>query len=481
MEQTASEYISSMRDDVRIFYPTVQVNIAHTIMLAERGIISRADATAILKALRILYKGGVSKLDLSPELEDIHMAIEEFVEKEAGTEIGGKMHTAKSRNDQVTAAIRIASRRKVVELGEDLLNLINTLVALAEKNMDTVMPGYTHLQVAEPTTLGHHLSAYCSALMRDVERLEQAYEVTNSCPMGACAFAGTSFPIDRVRVAHLLGFKRVDENSMDAVGSRDFIVQTISALAIIMVNLSKMAEEITVWSSAEFSMINMPDEFAATSSIMPQKKNPVVPEMVRAKTGKVIGNLAGALALLKALPQAYNLDLQELTPILWNSVDETMNSIKVMEKLMGALEPNKKAMQEHAEQGFSVATELADTLVRKASLSFREAHLVVGRMVTLALEKNKSAKEMNVEELKTASNEILGKEVTLKPDDLEAALDVGNCVIAKAIPGAPAPSSVKNQLTSIKQKSKNHSKLLRSWEQSMSKTEKKLLKGQEGV
>ncbi len=481
MESTASEYTSSMREDVRIFYPTVQVNIAHTIMLAERGIIPRADAAAILKALRTLYKGGISKLDLRPELEDIHMAVEEFVEKETGAETSGKLHTAKSRNDQVAAAIRLALRRKIVDLGEDLLKLINTLVTLAEKNLDTVMPGYTHLQVAEPTTLGHYLSAHCSALMRDVERLEQAYDVTNSCPMGACAFAGTSFPIDRVRVARLLGFKRIDENSMDAVGSRDFAVQTISALAIAMVNLSKLAEEITVWSSAEFSMIDVTDEFAATSSIMPQKKNPVVSEMVRAKTGRVIGNLAGAMALLKALPQAYNLDLQELTPLLWSSVDETMNSVEVMDKMMAAVKPKKEAMRERAERGFSVATELADALVRKAELSFREAHAVVGRMVALALEKNKSAKELSAEDLAAASKEILGREVTLRSEDLAAALDVDKCVAAKVIPGAPAPSSVKSQLAVLKQKSKNHAKLLRSWGQTMAKAEKKLLKGQEAA
>ncbi|MFH1820832.1 MAG: argininosuccinate lyase [Methanobacteriota archaeon] len=476
MEPIANEYTSSMKDDVRIFYPTIQINIAHTIMLAERGIIQKDDAVALLRALRNLYKGGISKLDIKPELEDVHMAVEEFVTKETGEEIGGKLHTAKSRNDQVSAAIRLALRKRLLDLGDYLLKLINTLVALAEKNLDTVMPGYTHLQVAEPTTFGHYLSAYCSAFLRDLERIEQAYNVTNSCPMGACAFAGTSFPIDRVRVGHLLGFKRIDENTMDAVSSRDFIIQSMSALAIAMVNISRLAEELSLWSSAEFSMIEMPDEFVSTSSIMPQKKNPVVTEMARAKAGRIIGNLAGALALLKALPQAYNLDLQELTPMLWSSVDETINSVEVMEKLMGAIKPKKEAMRDRAERGFSVATELADNLVRNTKVSFREAHSVVGRMTALAVEKNKSAKELTVEDLKAAAREILGKEITLSPEELEAALDVDKCVASRELPGGPALKSVKEQIMLFKRESKLHSKLMRAWRHTVVKTEEKLLR-----
>jgi len=476
MELIASEYTSSMKDDVRIFYPTIQINIAHTIMLAERGIISAEDASALLRALLDLYRGGISKLDLKPELEDVHAAVEEFVAGKTDKKVGGKLHTAKSRNDQVSAAIRLALRKRLLELGEYLLRMINTLVAQAEKNIETIMPGYTHLQVAEPTTFGHYLLAYSSALFRDVERAEQAYEVTNSCPMGACAFAGTSFPIDRARVGHLLGFKRIEENTMDAVSSRDFIIQSMSTAAMTMINLSRLAEEISLWSSAEFSMIDIPDEFVSTSSIMPQKKNPVVAEVARAKASRVVGNLTGALALLKALPQAYNLDLQELTPLLWNSIDETVNSLEVMEKLIGAIMPKKDVMLKRAESGFSAATELAVYLVQKTGLSFREAHSVVGRMVAQAIESKKSAEELTAEDLKTATKEILGKEITINPDELKAALDVKKCVASRKIIGAPAPKAVKEQLIIFKQKIKKHYKLLRAWRRAIIKSEEKLLR-----
>jgi argininosuccinate lyase len=356
------------------------------------------------------------------------------------------------------------------------LDLINSLVALAEGNVDTVVPGYTHLQVAEPTTFGHILAAHVSVLLRDVERLEQAYECTNSCPMGACALAGTSFPIDRVRVAHLLGFRRIDENTIDAVSSRDFALQTMGALTIAMINLSRLAEELSLWSSAEFDMIEMPDEFSSPSSIMPQKKNPVVAEMARAKAAHVLGNLTGALTVMKALPQAYNLDLQELTPLLWASVDETRESAEVMARLVGVIKPKREVMRKRAESSFAVATELADMLVRKAGLDFRDSHAVVGRMVAEAIRGGRSAVQLNLENLKAASREILGKEVVVSEGELKEALDLDRCIAARALPGGPAPKALREQLKSFKARTKNYSKLVSARARAISKSEKKLLK-----
>ncbi|MEM2890239.1 MAG: argininosuccinate lyase [Candidatus Hadarchaeum sp.] len=476
MEPTASEYISSMKDDSAIFHPVVQINIAHTIMLAEQGIISGEEAAAILKALHSLHRGGISKLDLRPELEDIHMAVEEFVIKETGEEIGGKLHTAKSRNDQVSAAIRLALRKKLLDLGDQLLKLVNTLLVQAEKNIETVMPGYTHLQTAEPTTFAHYLLSYCAAFLRDIERVENAYEMTNSSPLGACAFAGTSFPIDRARVARLLGFKKVDENTMDAVGSRDFALQSIGAAAIAMTNLSRLAEEITLWSSAEFSLIDLPDELSSTSSIMPQKKNPVVAELARAKAARVIGNLAGALALVKALPQAYNLDLQELTPLLWNSIDETISSFEVMEKLIAALKPRREEMLKQVERGFSAATELAATLVREAGISFREAHSIVGRMISTAIENNRTAADLTVEDLKKASHEIIGREITISQEKMKKAIDAKNCVYSRNIIGGPGPKALKQQLTALNTEVRKHHKLLWTWRRAVTRSEENLIK-----
>ena len=480
MESLAAEYTSSMQADVRIFSSVVQVNIAHVIMLAERKIIAEQNAAAILRALIDLQNKGLESLELRLELEDIHMAIEEFVSKATSEEIGGKLHTAKSRNDQVTAAIRLTLRKEISSVESAFLELINALITLAENNVDTIMPGYTHLQVAEPTTFGHVLASYCSAFLRDLERLEQAYECTNSCPMGACALAGTSFPIDRARVAHLLGFRRIDENTIDAVSSRDFALQAMSALAIAMVNVSRLAEELSLWSSAEFDIIEMPDEFSSPSSIMPQKKNPVVAEIARAKTARVLGNLAGALAMMKALPQAYNLDLQELTPLLWSSVDDARESAEVMAKLISAIKPKQEVMRKRVESNFAVATEFADMLVRKAGVNFRESHVIVGRMVAEATKKGRVATDMNLEDLRAASKEILGKELSISQEELKEALDIAKCIAARALPGGPAPKAVKDQLKSFKSKAKNYSKFVSARKRAISKSEVRLLKEAQG-
>jgi argininosuccinate lyase len=476
MDPLASEYISSMEADARIFYPVVQVNLAHTIMLAERRIITKQDAASILQALYKLHERGVGGLDLRPELEDIHMAVEEFVTKATSEEIGGKLNTAKSRNDLVATAIRLTLRKNLLDVEEKLLELVSAMVALAEKNTDVIMPGYTHLQVAQPTTFAHWLAAHASAILRDVERVERAYDAANSCPMGACALAGTSFPIDRVRVAHLLGFKRIDENTMDAVSSRDFALQAMSSLAIAMVNLSRLAEELALWGSIEFDMIKLPEEFAATSSIMPQKKNPVVTELARAKAGRVLGNLSGALAVMKALPQSYNLDLQDLTPLLWNSVDETRDSAGVMARLIGAIEPKRETMRKRAEGGFAAATELADMLVRKVGLAFRDAHAIVGRMVARASKEGRGPGELNIEDLRVTSKEVLDKEIRLTLEELREALDLDKCITARVLPGGPAPKAVKEQLKFLKRDVKYRTKLLRARRRAIAKAEMKLLK-----
>ena len=476
MDPLASEYISSIEADARIFYSVMHVNLAHIIMLAEKKIITEQDAATILRALYEIHERGVEGLDLRPELEDIHMAIEEFVIKATGEEVGGKLNTAKSRNDQVATAIRLTLRKGVLDVGERLLELVSALVALAEKNTGVIMPGYTHLQVAQPTTFAHWLTAHASAILRDVGRIDQVYDAANSCPMGACALAGTSFPIDRMRVAHMLGFKRIEENAMDAISSRDFALQAMSSLAIAMVNLSRLAEELMLWGSAEFGMIELPEEFAATSSIMPQKKNPVVAELARAKAGRVFGNLLGALAVMKALPQSYNLDLQDLTPSLWNSVDETRDTAGVMARLIGTIEPNRETMRKRAEGEFTAATELADVLVRKAGVAFRDAHAIVGKMVARATNEGRGPGDINIEDLQAASKEILDKEVHLKPEELGEALDLDKCIAARDLPGGPAPKAVQDQLKTLKRDVKNHTKLMRARRRAITKVEVKLLK-----
>jgi argininosuccinate lyase len=474
MEPLAARYTSSLDEDMRIFSAVVQINLAHVIMLADQGIISKSDASKLLGALLKLHEIDPTKLETRPEQEDIHVVVEDFVVKEVG-EVGGKLHTAKSRNDQVVTAIKIVLRKELLRVEEALLTLVNTLLERAEENKETVMPGYTHLQVAEPTTFAHYLAAYCSAFLRDVRRLEEAFELLNSCPMGACALAGTSFQIDRGRMANLLGFKRIDENTMDAVGSRDFVLQSMSALAITTVNLSRLAEEIILWSSWEFDMLEVPDEFSSTSSIMPQKKNPVVAEVMRAKSGKVFGNLTGALTLLKALCQSYALDLQELTPLLWSSVDETGNAVEVMTRMMKGVKPKVEVMREKSKSGFSTATELADCLVR-SGLSFRDAHAVVGRMVSNAIEAGKTMEQLGFEDFQRASEQVLGKRLDLPLRDFSEALDLVKVVEARSIPGGPSPKAVSIQLKELRRKVKQCSKLSRARWRAIRKAEEKLLK-----
>jgi argininosuccinate lyase len=294
--------------------------------------------------------------------------------------------------------------------------------------------------------------------------------------MGACALAGTSFQIDRGRVANLLGFKRIDENTMDAVGSRDFALQVMSALAVSMANLSRLAEEVVLWSSSEFQMLGVPDEFSSTSSIMPQKKNPVVAEVVRAKSGKVFGNLMGALTLVKGLYQSYALDFQELTPLLWDSVDETRAAVEVMTRMMEGVEPRVDVMRRRAQSGFSTATELADTLVRKAGLPFRDAHAIVGRMVSNAIGAGKTMEQLGFEDFQKASEEVLGRRLDLSPQDFSGALDPVRAVASRSLPGGPAPKVVSTQLRELRRNAKRHSKLLRARRRAVQKAEEKLLK-----
>jgi len=476
MEVRASEYTSSMQADARLFSPVVQINMAHTIMLAERKIIALQDASAILHALHNLHERGIKALDLRPELEDIHMSIEKFVAAATSDKVGGKLHTAKSRNDQVATAIRMALRLEILGIQAALLDLVNNLVALAEKNVSTIMPGYTHLQVAQPTTFAHYLTAYAWAFLRDVERLERAYEQTNSCPMGACALAGTGFQIDRVRVMRLLGFNRVVENTMEAVSARDFALQTMSALAILMSNLSRLAEELVLWSSAEFDMIVMPDEFSSTSSVMPQKKNPVVPEIARAKAGRVGGDLFAALTMMKALPQSYSLDLQELTPSLWDAVDQTKDSVAIMAKVVGAIKPKTGNMCRRAEESFAVATDLADALVQDAGLAFRDAHSVVGRMVAKAVEAGKSPRDLSFEDLQSAAREVLNKDIQLSELKFRRALNVEVCVEAREVIGGPAPKAMRAQVDGLRAKIKGHEKLILAEKRAIEKSEEKLLR-----
>lgn len=475
MDSDAAEYTASIEDDFPLFEPVVEINMAHVHMLRQKDIIDGDSADEILEALLDLHEEGFETLDLRPELEDIHMVVEEYLIDEVGEEVGGKLHTAKSRNDQVAAAVRMVLREEILDMQEMTANLVDNLVELARDNTDTVMPGYTHLQVAEPTTFAHYLSAYGEIFLRDLDRLESSYEKTDLCPLGACAFAGTSFPIDRDLTGDLLGFGGILENTMDAVGSRDFALQVMSTLAITMSGISRLAEEIVLWSSAEFDMVEVPDEFSSTSSVMPQKKNPVVAEIGRAKSGRALGDLIGGLAIMKNLPQAYSLDLQDLTPLLWDSVGQTKSSLNAMGKLVAGLEPNPESMEENAQKGLAAMTEIANTIVRESGVPFRKAHEIVGKLAAGATEEDKTLNEISFEDLQEASEEITGSEIDVSEDSFDEALDLSKCVERRKVVGGPSPESVEEELSGLEDRVKGYRERIKERRESLSESKKKLI------
>lgn len=429
------DFISSREADKRIFEADLLVDRAHLIMLQEQGLISENVSSKIIKALDQLKESDLG------EGEDVHEAIEAYILSTVGPE-GGRMHTGRSRNDEVATCIRIALRSEMLELMQEQIGLIKTLVDLAGKNTNTIIPGFTHTQHAQPTTLAHHLLAHADAFIRDLERIENAYTRVNKSPLGAAAFASTGFKIDRQRTAELLGFEGLVENSMDAVSTRDFILEVLSDLSIMMVNLSRLAEELVLWSTSEFGYAELDNLFASTSSIMPQKKNPDTAELARAKAGSVIGSLMSAMTICKALPMSYNRDLQEITPHLWRGIDWTRSTVRILDGCVSALWFNEDRLGESSGAGFSTATELADSLVRTTGMPFRTAHKIVGR---LASETARPTLEM----LDNIALEIAGfrpSEHGFSSDVLEKALDPRSNVALRSVTGGPAPSETERMV-----------------------------------
>ncbi|MCK4397611.1 MAG: argininosuccinate lyase, partial [Methanophagales archaeon] len=351
------DYILSLDSDRWLFHADVLVDKAHVVMLEERDIISREQSRDILNGLIAVEQRGAAEFIeqelLAHAYDDVHTAIESVLIRELGEGTGGRMHTGRSRNDEVATCIRIALRDDLIELMKDVNELRSAVIAKAAEHVDTVMPGYTHLQHAQPTTLAHHLSAYSDAFARDFTRLVTVYERTNVSPLGAAAFASTGFPLDRASTAKLLGFDSVMPNSMDAVSTRDFVIEAIACFANLMTNLSRLAEEIILWSTAEFDFVRVPEDYITGSSIMPQKRNPDFAELVRSRTGTVYGCLMSALAICKALPYAYNRDLQEVTTHLLKATETTAASVSVMNRIIAGLEPNKEEMKKKTLVGFT--------------------------------------------------------------------------------------------------------------------------------
>ena len=396
------EFNASLAFDKRLWPYDIQGSISHVKMLGECGIIPQSDAETIangLETLALELESGAAAL--SPDAEDVHMAVEALLTERIGP-VAGKLHTARSRNDQVATDLRLYVRDAIDGLQEQIAVLQTTLFELAEGHLDTLLPGMTHLQHAQPVRLAHHLLAYFWMLDRDRERLSETRARVNKLPLGAGALAGTTFPINRQRVAELLGFDGVIPNSLDAVSDRDFAIETVSALALVMVHLSRLCEELILWNSPEFGWVEMGDNVTTGSSIMPQKKNPDVAELVRGKAGRVFGDLTALLTLMKGLPLAYNKDMQEDKECVFDALDTAQICLSVMNTLLQNTEFKTEKMAASLSGDFSTATDLADYLVRQ-DLPFREAHAVVGKIVSDCLRRGMTLEDLTEEVLVTAS------------------------------------------------------------------------------
>ncbi|MDG6925199.1 MAG: argininosuccinate lyase [Nitrososphaerota archaeon] len=438
----ANDFISSIGFDLPIAKHVVAINMAHMLALSRSKEVTPAVASACLAFLDSLPRD----VELDPETEDVHHAVEQQAVRAIGIETAGFLNFGKSRNDQVATAIRMQARVRLLDLGAALARVQEAIILQMRRHKAAIMPGYTHLQHAQPVTLAHHLQAYFDALQRDVARVEEAYSCVNKSPMGAAALAGTSVRVDREYVAALLGFDGLVENAMDAVSSRDFALQSASAAAIAMVNLSRLAEELILWSSIEFGFVELGDEYSATSSIMPQKKNPVVAETIRAKCGSVIGGLTSMLAIAKALPNSYNLDLQEVTPHLWRALDDATESASLMAEMLSSARFDEDALQRSLSTDMSTATELANHLVVKYHVPFRQAHAIVGELVRSALERKAPLEATAAEQMAKVSTRITGKPVKIDKHEFQSVLDALKTLKLIRSAGGSNPLSVSRLL-----------------------------------
>jgi len=433
-DKATDDFNSSIRFDARLYKQDIEGSIAHAEMLGKCGIIPAEDSELICKTLlEILRDIENGLIEFEIDAEDIHMNIEKILISRIG-DTGKKLHTGRSRNDQVALDIRMYLKSETKEIQRMLIELMKTLLRLSELHLNTILPGYTHLQRAQPITLAHHMMAYFQMFKRDIERLDDCYRRMDVMPLGSGALAGTTYPLDRQYVADRLGFSSITENSLDAVSDRDFAIELASCLSIVMMHLSRFSEELVLWSSGEFSFVEMDDAFSTGSSIMPQKKNPDVAELVRGKTGRVYGSLMALLTVMKALPLAYNKDMQEDKEAIFDAVDTVKMCLPVFTKMLASMKIKKKNMYKAAQGGFTNATDVADYLVKKG-IPFRSAHETIGRMVLYCIDNGKAIEELSMQEFKKFSDKI--------EEDIYAEISLEKCVSGRNIPGGPAVEMVK--------------------------------------
>ncbi|MBQ8377879.1 MAG: argininosuccinate lyase [Oscillospiraceae bacterium] len=443
VDEKVNDFNSSISFDARMYKNDIEGSVAHATMLGECGIIDLEESKTIIKGLKeILCDIDEGRLQFDPNAEDIHMFVEAELTNRLGA-TGKRLHTARSRNDQVALDIRLYLRNEIEEIKALVKKLIGVIVTLAEKNLRTVMPGYTHLQRAQPITFAHHVMAYAQMLLRDIGRLDDTYKRMNVLPLGSCALAGTTYPINRERVKELLGFDEVMLNSLDGVSDRDFCIELASAISILMMHLSRFSEEIVLWCSWEFKFIELDDAYATGSSIMPQKKNPDITELVRGKTGRVYGDLNTLLTMMKGLSLAYNKDMQEDKEAIFDAVDTVKLCLSTFIPMLETMRVLPENMRNAAAKGFINATDCADYLVKKG-LPFRDAYKITGTLVAKCIEMGVTLETLSLDEYKKLSE--------IFEEDVYDAISLDTCVMQRKSQGGPAPEAVMEQISYVKEK-----------------------------
>ena len=430
-DETVNAFNASILFDQRLYPQDIEGSLAHSEMLARQGIISLEDKEAIHQGLKEIKEALDQKqIVLDQRYEDIHMAIEQILTEKIG-DAGKRLHTGRSRNDQVALDVRLYVRKELLEVSELLKELLRTLVQIAKENTHTILPGYTHLQRAQPISFGHEMMAYANMIRRDVKRIHNTLEVMDECPLGSGALAGTTYPLDRELSASLLGFSKACDNSLDGVSDRDYCLEAMSDLSILMMHLSRLSEEVIAWCSWEFKFI------ATGSSIMPQKKNPDICELIRGKTGRVYGDLMQLLTTMKGIPLAYNKDMQEDKESVFDAFDTVKICLQVLIPMLETMQVLDENMKNAAMKGFINATDMADYLTRKG-MPFRDAYKITGQLVAKALEKKQGLNELSLDELKEYSD--------LFEDDVYDAIDLLTCLNARLTKGGPSPAEVNRQI-----------------------------------
>lgn len=439
-DKKVDDFNSSIRFDKRMYKQDIKGSVAHATMLGRQNIIPKEDSDKIVAELKNILKDiEDGKVEFEIDAEDIHMNIEKILIERIG-DAGKRLHTGRSRNDQVALDIRMYLMDETADIEEMLIHTLNVLVDLASDHTETIMPGYTHLQKAQPVTFAHHLMAYFEMFKRDLSRLRDCRKRTNVMPLGSGALAGTTYPLDREFVASELGFDAVTMNSLDGVSDRDFVIELANCLALVMMHLSRFCEELILWSSNEFSFVEMDDAFSTGSSIMPQKKNPDVAELIRGKAGRVYGHLMGLLTTMKGIPLAYNKDMQEDKEAVFDAIDTVKQCLRVLTPMFSTMQILKDNMKKAALKGFINATDCADYLTKKG-MPFRDAYKTVGQLVAQCVREDKSLADLTLEEYKTHSDVF--------ENDVYEAIDLKTCVRGRKVIGGPAPEEVTRQISVI--------------------------------